>query len=475
MDDNKISLKVKLTYGIGDFYGGASVGIIGLFLLYFLTVVVGISPFWGGVIVLFGRFIDAITDPLMGRISDSTNSRFGRRTIWFLLGILPVFLSYTLLWAVPDFSYSGKIIYYLVMYSFFSCAFTMVMVPYGALPQELTNDTNKRSVLVSFRMAFSILGGLLAAVIPDFMIKRNPSITQGYFVMGISFAALFAIIWVTIFVVMKGREQPVNRATPVSFKNSLKFCFRNKAFVFLIFIYLFAFLPIDIISSNFKFYLNDVIYKDHLFSITMGTLMIFTVLSLPLYVFLTKAIGKKNAFIIGSVIRCIMLGIMFFVTKNTTDYFLIGMAVLIGIGTAASYAIPWAMLPEVTDLDEAARGLKQEGVYTGVMTFIRKLSSGLAIFLVGTLLSWSGYDADLDTQQPLAVTTIRVIITIIPIVLSIFAIVFAAKYPINNKNFEDIKNTIELRRSGDFDMLPRHQREAIQKSMDNIITARKEE
>ena len=99
----KLNLGTKLSYGLGDFYGGASASIIGLFFLYFMTNVVGISPLAAGAVVLFGRAVDAVTDPLMGAISDHTRSRWGRRVAWFLFGIIPVALSYVLLWVVPPF------------------------------------------------------------------------------------------------------------------------------------------------------------------------------------------------------------------------------------------------------------------------------------------------------------------------------------------------------------------------------------
>ena len=82
------------------------------------------------------------------------------------------------MWAVPPVDRWLQVVYYFFAYAFFSCAFTMVMVPYGALPQDLTTDANERTVLVSFRMAFSVLGGLLSAVVPDLMIKHAADVRR---------------------------------------------------------------------------------------------------------------------------------------------------------------------------------------------------------------------------------------------------------------------------------------------------------
>jgi len=449
----KLSLGTKLAYGVGDLYGGASAAIIGIFFLFFMTNVVNINPFWGGLVVLFGKIVDAAIDPFIGKVTDSTKSKYGRRTFWFLVGIAPVFVSYSLLWLVPDVAQWLQILYYFFAYAFYCVAFSFVMVPYGVLPQELTKDSRERSVLVAFRMAFSIIGGLTAAVLPDMIIKRNAVLSKGYMMMGLIFGGLFALIWIVIFIVMKGKEQPAGNSIEVPFMQSLKICIKNRAFLVLVGVYLFAFLPIDVISANIKFYLEDVLDKGSLFSLTMGILLALTVASLPVYVRMTEKIGKKKSFVLGSLWRCIFLVVLFFITRETPSALLIVIAALVGLGVGASYALPWAMLPEITDLDEAATGLRQEGVYSGVMTFVRQLSSGAAVFLVGALLSASGYieraAGEAAIAQPAsALLTIKLIITLIPIALTILGILCALKYPINNSNFKRIREVIELRRGG---------------------------
>lgn len=470
----KLSLGTKLAYGIGDLYGGASAAIIGIFFLFFMTNVVNIDPFWGGLIVLFGKIIDAAIDPFIGKITDNTKSKYGRRTFWFLAGIVPVFVSYSLLWLVPGAAQWLQILYYFFAYAFYCVAFSFVMVPYGVLPQELTKDSRERAVLVAFRMACSIIGGLAAAVLPDMIIKRNAVLSHGYLTMGLVFGGVFALIWVVIFFVMKGKERPSEEMNEVPFIQSLKICVKNRAFLVLVGVYLFAFLPIDVISANIKFYLEDVLDKGGLFSLTMGILLAVTVASLPLYVRMTEKIGKKRSFVFGSVWRCIFLVVLFFITKGTPPALLIVIAALVGMGVGASYALPWAMLPEVTDLDEAATGLRQEGVYSGVMTFVRQLSSGAAVFLVGALLSACGYMERAADQPPIAqpasaLLAIKLIITLIPIALTVLSVLCMRKYPITNSNFKRIREVTELRRSGEFDALDSEARREIEEEMNAVV------
>ena len=124
------TMKNVFSYAVGDLYGGGAFFIIGALFLVFLTDVAKINPALAGTIILVGKIWDAITDPSMGYISDNTRSKFGRRRIYFLLGIVPIFLSWVLLWSSFGLqSDVGKFIYYLLVYLLFNTVFTMVMVP----------------------------------------------------------------------------------------------------------------------------------------------------------------------------------------------------------------------------------------------------------------------------------------------------------------------------------------------------------
>jgi len=469
----KLKLGTKLSYGLGDFYGGASASIIGLFFLYFMTNIVGVSPLAAGAVVLFGRAVDAVTDPLMGAISDHTRSRWGRRVAWFLFGVVPVALSYVLLWVVPPVARWLQVVYYFFAYAFFSCAFTMVMVPYGALPQDLTSDSDPRSALVGFRMAFSVLGGLLSAVVPDIMIKRAAELRTGYFIMGLSFAGLFALIWLVMFFSLRGKVETEATVSSVKLGESLKYCVGNRSFLLLCAIYLLSFIPNDIMSSNFKYFLNDVLFMSDKFALSMGALMICAVLSLPVYFALSRRFGKRRVFIFGSVFRIAALLLLFLLGPESPSYRLVAIAVLVGIGTGVAYAIPWAMLPDVTDLDEAYTGYRQEGIYAGMMTFIRKLSSGVAIFLVGLLLQVSGYTAGAAEQTSLAKTAIVGILTVVPILFVLLGIFAAVRYPIGRHNTVQIQDVVRRRRRGDFDKLDDGARQTVLAQMKEIIDAKR--
>jgi oligogalacturonide transporter len=164
----------KIAYACGDIYGGGSFLIVGLLLLVFLTKVERLPGAWAGAIIFVGKAWDAVTDPLMGMLSDRTRSKFGRRRFYFLIGAIPVFVSWVMLWY--SFGITGetaKIIYYMIAFMFFSTAFTIVMVPYNAILADMTDDYNKRSAFTGVRLSFSAGAAILCGTVPG-MIMGMP-------------------------------------------------------------------------------------------------------------------------------------------------------------------------------------------------------------------------------------------------------------------------------------------------------------
>lgn len=451
--DKKLKLSTKVIYGTGDFYGGASATIIGLLFMFFLTDIIGLRAIYAGIIVFAGRFVDAITDPLMGNISDKTKSRYGRRSVYFLFFAIPVMVSFALLFSNWNFaSETVSFIYYAVANALFSIVFTAVMVPYAALAPEIASDYNERTSLVSIRMAFSVFGALIAAVIPK-MIIDSVGITNGYSVMSIIFGVIFTVIWFVMFSHMKGKETYRHDGQTSKFFRALLSTLKNKSFLPLVGIYLFAFIPLDITGSNFIYYLTYYIGRPELFSYVIGSMLITTILSLPLYVRLSKKIGKRKTFIFGAAFRIIVTGSMFLILPGAGAPMLIAFGILLGIGSGVSYAIPWAMLPEVIDADEVISKQRREGLYSGVMTFLRKLASSIALFIISLVLEISGYissqGGEVVSQPSSAITAIRLIIILAPLVCLVFGIFAAYKFPISPKRYEDLKKYMSARKNGE--------------------------
>lgn len=162
-----LSRRTKIMYGAGGIGFALTDTIIGVTFAVFLTDVVGLDPSLAAAAVFIGRSWDWINDPLIGHLSDRTRTRWGRRRPYLLFGFIPCALSFTALWWRPPIAQPlGLAAYYAAAYFLYDAAAAFVYMPYFALTPELMPDYDERTSLTSYRMAFSILGGLIAFTVP---------------------------------------------------------------------------------------------------------------------------------------------------------------------------------------------------------------------------------------------------------------------------------------------------------------------
>ncbi|MCL2180856.1 MAG: MFS transporter [Treponema sp.] len=431
----KISLKTKLLFGAGDMFGGGSVNLINFFYLIFLTDVVNIRPVYAGLIFLIGEIWDAISDPLMGIISDNTRSKYGRRRPYFLAGVFFVFTSFVLLWIPVDFAeQSARVMYMLAAYLFFNTVFSLVMVPYYAMAAEITSDYNERTIISNIRLAFSMGSSILCALLPLVIVRSFDDIRMGYMCMSISFGLLFSLPYIGVFFGTK--EKPVTTRSQFSIKSFLQ-PFSIKSFRLLVIIYVTAFMTLDIISILVSYYMKYYMQRAGETNLILGAVIISQILCLPVYFKLSKKIGKNGAFCLGAAIILTGLTAMSLVSPNMPMAVMFIPPVIIGMGMSAGVSMPWTMFGDVTDVGEFATGARNSGSFSGIMTFVRKVCSAVAIFLISALLDFSGYLRPVDgieqIQPSSVIISIRLIIIIAPLILLTIGFTAAKRYPLTEQ------------------------------------------
>jgi len=446
----KISLKNKLLFGAGDMFGGGSVNLINFFYLIFLTDVVNIRPIYAGLIFLIGEIWDAISDPLMGIITDNTRSRYGRRRPYFFAGIFLIFISFVLLWLPVNFAGEiARFMFMLAAYLFFSTVFTLVMVPYYAMAAEITPDYNDRTLVSNIRLAFSMGASILCALIPMVIVRSFDDIRMGYMCMSIVFGLLFSLPYIGVF--FSTNEKEIIKRDKFTIKGFLK-PFRIRSFRLLVIIYVTAFLTLDIVSVFVSYYMKYYMMRGDQTNLVLGTVIITQVLFLPVYFKISKKIGKNGAFCIGAVLTVAGITAMSLVTPQMPLAFMYIPPVLIGAGFSAAISMPWTMFGDVTDVGEFYTGSRNAGSYSGIMTFIRKVSSAFAIFFVSALLDGSGYLNPVDgveqIQPASVIVSIRLILVAAPFVLLLIGITAARRYPLTEKIHARLRKFIDSRTDG---------------------------
>ncbi|MFW5980093.1 MAG: MFS transporter [Halanaerobiales bacterium] len=455
----KIRFKNLIAYGIGDIYGGGAFLVLGTLYLYFLTDIVGLPPGKAGLVLIIGKVWDAISDPLMGHISDNTNTRLGRRRIYFLLGIIPVALSFSLLWYPGSFSsLNMTFIYYLIAYIFFSTIFTMVMVPYTALNAEMTEDYQERTKLSTYRMFFSQISALIAGSLPRLMVNFFANINKfshlegqklGFFVMGIVFGVLYSLPWIIVY---KGTWE-LQSIPSQSDKNivdkikSYKTVFYNKSFRIQLAMYIAAYVAMDFLMALFVYFLDYYLQKPGLFPYSMFAILASQIIMLPFYLKLSNKKGKAYAYIIGLTIWGAGMLSLLLLSTSTPAWLILFVCAVIGSGLSAGVMIPWAILPSITDVDEVITLKKRTGIYSGLMTLFRKMAQAIAMWSVGFILSIIGYTPN-QPQNPETLMYLKLLFVLIPIILILIGIYAALKFKITPEKHQKLIEEIERLRKG---------------------------
>ncbi|MBD1899737.1 MFS transporter [Trichocoleus sp. DQ-A3] len=457
-DSEKLKLSTKLAYGAGD-VGAAITANIGVFYTaYFLTDVAGIAAGLATWILLIGKVWDAVNDPVVGVLSDRTNSpRWGRRLPWMLYGAIPFGITFFLQWLVPRFSANdsanqwGLFWYYIVISILFNSFYTAVNLPYTALTPELTQDYNERTNLNSYRFAFSIGGsivsvivfGIIAALIPNDRIQQ-------YLVMGVVCAILSVLpiywcIWGTRDRILARAAQNPTFEQPVSLPilQQVRIVLSNRPFLYVVGIYLCSWLAVQVTAAIIPYFvlswmrLSDAVVAQVILAV-QGTAL----LMLFIWSKLSQRYGKKAVYFMGMSVWIIAQAGLFFLQPGQIAFMYV-LGVMAGFGVSTAYLIPWSMLPDVIELDELKTGQRREGIFYSFMVFLQKVSLAVAVALVLKSLEWNQYirstPENLAPIQPdSALLAIRIAIGPLPTIALICGLILAYFYPLTREVHADI-------------------------------------
>ena len=445
-----LGMKTILAYGLGDIYGGGAFMIVGMLFLFYLTEVVGLSPILAGLVFGIGKVWDAVSDPLMGYISDNTRSRLGRRRVYFLAGIIPMTLSFVVLWIPVQFhSQALLFLYYSAAYVLFATVFTMVMIPYSALAAELSPDYRVRNRLSGSRIFFSGFSSLLAATIPKIIIDASPARpAAGYVTMSVLFGIFFALPWLIVFFGTK--EDTVLQTQTVSrnFMREFLSIFRNHSFRIHIVMYVCVYSAMDFLMALFSYYLTYYLRRPGLYSVAMGTLMVVQLAMIVVYVYIANSKGKRFAYIMGAVLW--LAGMLATITLGPSSpvVALVLVCALMGLGTSAGVFIPYAILPNVIDVDELMTGRQAIWRLFRFDDPDQEADTGSVVMpTIGFFLQVIGFVPN-AVQTPQVLSRFFVFFLGGPIVLIVAGIIAATRFELSPGNSEMIAAELTRLRAG---------------------------
>ena len=439
----KLSVKQKLGYGAGEFSSSLFWIVIGFWLMNYMTDELGLAASLAGTAVLVGKLWDAVTDPIVGQLSDRTSTRWGRRRPWFLFSAIPFGLCFFMMFFNVEFTGQTKLfVWVTLMFMLLCTAYTCANIPYNALLAELTPDYNERSSLSGYKSVFAVLATLVGAGLAQPIMGMFNTSKAGFMGIGAVFGALIAVSVLIPFFFAKEQRSVTDQTGAHGFFKKNVLALKNKPFRFILYTWVANTVGITLITASLVYYFKYILGDETL--MTMGTLimMVTSFAFIPVTVKASKVLSKNKTYAYGMLIFVASLMAMFFAGHVLGVVFVYFFMFLAGIGMSTHYVMPWSIVPDTIDYGFVKLGVKQEGVYYGLWSFTIKIGQALASFFLGLVLSAFGYVAD-TAQSALSLLGIRLVIGPIASVFLLVGVYFLFKYPLSKDEHIRIKNSID--------------------------------
>lgn len=429
----------------------ALVGIpVYIYIPKFYTDVVGVHISAMGTILLFVRMFDAVTDPVIGLISDRLNTSYGRRRPLILLGAVVTSIAIYLLFNPPNLMPHIAVVWFTILIFILFLCWTIITVPYEALGPELTYDYDERTALFSVRDGALIAGTFIAAASPA-MIKAIFDIPQShqgerdvFFLLSVFYIPLIIISAFWCVRTFKERLNPVINRTE-KLLTGIASSMRNRPFRILLISYTISAIGSNLPATLILYYVQYVLQSslaDFFLLIYFVTGIVF----LPMWVIGSKRYEKKAMWLSAMAINTGAFSGVFFLGPG--DEMVYGILVFLsGIGFGATLAIPSAIQADVIDYDELKCGERREGLYIGLWSIAKKFAAAFGVGAGLALLGAAGYEPNMD-QSESVVYTLRVLYALVPCCCNLLAMMIAYRYPITQGIHKEIRKRIEDRIPG---------------------------
>ncbi|OGO78022.1 MAG: hypothetical protein A2Y23_09200 [Clostridiales bacterium GWB2_37_7] len=467
---NKIPIFDKISYGIGNFSVGVAIQVIGTFLMFYCTAILNIPGSLVGIAISISIAWDAITDPLMGYISDNTKSKtFGRRHLYLIIGGLGIGISNLFLWNINNnFSVMTKFIIIFIDIIAIKTFMTIFITPYTALGAELSKDYNERTSIQGNKTIFFLLGLFFVSVVllslffqssEEYPIGQlNP---KAYSSMGI-FSSIIIVIFSIICIIFTKKYIPILRLNENQTEENLglhdllhsfKEIIGDVLFRSVALTYMFNNIASAIFSNiGLHVFTYTFILNNQQIALIIGAQFAISIISQPAWTFISKKIDKKPAIMLGLGL-CITASTYFLALVlfrnhilSNVIYFL-PFAALAGFGTGGLFTLPLSMIADIIDLEELNIGKRSEGTYYGCLTLFYKFSQSITLLLLGFILDIIKFNSNLPVQSEGTVVTLGLIVSIASATSFISALLSLKNYSLNRLKVEDIQKQIAERYS----------------------------
>ena len=437
-------------FAFADFYGGGGQALISVLYLVFLTDFIKLNPVFAGIVVLISEIWDAISDPLMGVIGDNTKCKMGRRRPYLLVGGCLLVVAFGLIFfPVGGEDQTFKFIYCAATYLFYNTVSTMINVSYSSMSAEISNVSEERDSANVLRLVVSTASAAVCTLLPSIVIDAYKDgkidITIFYLIVGIGFGILFALPVILCALFVKERVEVTTEKRRFSPREVIE-PLGNRPFRNLVGMYLGQALCMDVFSAGVVYFAKYVTTPKGSSTVFLGIFIAVQLLAFPIINKLIKTVNVNKIYRFGLPLSIVALvGLAVFGSNLYAAY---ACVFFVAVGFAGAQLTSWIMFPHTVDAGELLTGKRQSGGCSAIMTFTRKSSSALVIFLFSLVLEFTGYNADLEVQPPQAQMGIKYVMAFTCIIFMILGFVMAKRYVLNKEKNALVEKYLPYAREG---------------------------
>ena len=462
MSTEKIGFKEKVAYGCGDAASSMFWKLFTMYLMFYYTDVFGISAMAVGTMFMVARLWDAAFDPLVGIISDRTETRWGKFRPYLLWMALPFGLIGVLTFTAPSFGPRGLLLYAYVTYSAMMMVYSLINVPYGSLMGVMSADTNERLSLSTYRFFFAFTGSYVALglVKPLAVFFGNlhhdsiPSVSKfGWQMAAAVIAGLAVALFLLTFAWTRERVKPMAESSSLSsdlkdlLKNAPWFILLGAGIMTIFFnsirdgaaMYYFKYLLVE--KGVFRLWRLTFAPSD--FYLVWGQLM--NILGVLIAQPIASKLGKKITYM-GSMAVAAIFSAFFYGVDKTGMLRVFGLQTIISIAAGAVLPLLWSMYADTADYSEWKTGRRATGLVFSASSMSQKFGWAIGGSLVGFLLGYYGFHANV-VQTDRALFGMRLMLSVFPAVGAALSALFMAIYPLSESKVQRITEDLSSRRA----------------------------
>ncbi|WDV46734.1 MFS transporter [Clostridiaceae bacterium M8S5] len=454
VNNGRLSCITKLGYGIGTLCDSLTCNLYNIFFLVFAVDFVGLDPAFAGVISSIAVLWDALTDPIVGYISDKLNSsgKLSRQKL-IIRALVPLTVSFIFLYKIIEASPNMKNIYYTALALCFWTCYTVFMIPYAAVGAEMTNDYEERSSLRFYAHIFTMAGLLIASsftmsIVEKFMAKGlTPA--DAWFTLALAYGAVIftagLICWISISrVKMKRRqEESVNyHQTKNIFTgifSTLKLRSLRKVCIAIL-LYATGF---TLAQGTIVFLMQKVLGFD---GTQVGKYFMLTavigILSIPVINGIVKILGKRKAYTVLIII--FGLGQIMFKYLGVSSFgWILAFGIIQGCSHNVFFPMSYALVYDCCDIDAFVNRKRREGIILSVTGLMQKIGYAIGTSFAGLFLKYFGYNSELQTQTQATLDGMQTTVFVIAPLFFIVSAIMMSRFKINKENYNILQNALE--------------------------------